>query len=285
MIDRAAGLIPSQDQPAEVAEWFNLYPIPVSPPLRPLHALISVFRLIRNKEDTRQVFEVVSSLAGKSGRRLFKRFVSTPYGRRVAEKNVKLENILDDWDALRELPDGSVGRAYLHFMESEGLTAGGLISAANEAGIDFEGETDFEAFHQMFLHIDISHDLWHVLTGYGRDALGEACVLAFTRTQTRNPGFRLIIFVGALAFKTEHVMQPFWRAIDEGVRMGKGAEWVLGYDVEDLLKLPLDEARRKLKINEPRVYHSIPDDVKKTLLKPRINKTQAQRDHARELAT
>ena len=29
-----------------------------------------------------------------------------------------------------------------------------------------------------------SHDIWHVLSGYHRDALGEACLVAFSYAQT-----------------------------------------------------------------------------------------------------
>ena len=35
--------------------------------------------------------------------------------------------MLDDHDALRKLPEGSVGRVYVDFMEREGLTAQGLV--------------------------------------------------------------------------------------------------------------------------------------------------------------
>ena len=41
----------------------------------------------------------------------------------------------------------------------------------------------------------------HVITcGYGRDVSGEACLLAFTVAQTRNPGLALIVVAGALFF-------------------------------------------------------------------------------------
>ncbi len=40
------------------------------------------------------------------------------------------------------------------------------------------------------------HDLWHVVTGYGRDSFGEACLLAFSYAQTRNRGIAFIAFFG-----------------------------------------------------------------------------------------
>ena len=264
--------------PPEDIEWLNGFATPPTPAVQPFHALLSVWRLIRNKEDTRQVFEIVQALAGRNGKQLFQRFTSTPYGRRIVTEPVKLEEVLSDRDALRALPDGSLGRAYLDFMEGENLTADGLLDAADEAGIDFRGETQFEEYRRLFLHLDVSHDLWHVLTGYGRDALGELCNLAYTYEQTRNPGFRLIIFIGLIAQKLEQPAQPIWKAINEAGRMGKRAGWVLEHDVEELLKLPLDEARRVLNITDPAAYKLVPDEIKQGLLKPKIAQTQSERE-------
>ena len=40
------------------------------------------------------------------------------------------------------------------------------------------------------------HDLWHVTTGYGRDALGELSLLAFTYAQEQNRGIGAIALYG-----------------------------------------------------------------------------------------
>lgn len=267
-----------EEVPPEDIEWINGFATPPAPPVRPFHALSAVLKLIRNKEDTRQVFEAVSALSGANGKRMFKRFTDTAYGRRVISEPVKLEKILTDREALRALPEGSVGRAYLEFMEGENLTADGLIDAAEEAGIDFRGETQFEDYRRLFLHLDVSHDLWHVLTGYGRDALGELCNLAYTRTQTRNPGFRLIIFIGLIAQKLEQPFAPLMKAVAEGARIGRNAEWILEHDVEELLRMPLDEARKRLNMARPEIYNAVPDAIKQNLLKPKVSQTQAERE-------
>lgn len=271
-----------EEIPPEQIEWINGFATPPAPPVRPFHALSAVLKLVRNKEDTRQVFEAVSALSGANGKRLFKRFTSTSYGRRVVSDPVRLEKILTDRDALRALPEGSVGRAYLDFMEGENLTADGLIDAAEEAGIDFRGETQFEDYRRLFLHLDVSHDLWHVLTGYGRDALGELCNLAYTRAQTRNPGFRLIIFIGLIAQKIEQPFAPLMKAVAEGARIGRNAKWILEHDVEELLKLPLDEARARLNMARPEIYNGVPDEIKRNLLKPKSAQTQSERENLNE---
>ena len=264
--------------PPEKIEWINGYPLPPTMPIRPFHALLSVWRLVRNKEDTRQVFEIVQSLAGRSGKQLFQRFTATPYGRRVIDEPVRLEHMLGDREWLRQFPEGSLARVYLDFMEGENLTPDGLLDAAEEAGIDFRGETQFEEYRRLFLHLDVSHDLWHVLTGYGRDALGELCNLVYTRQQTRNPGFKLIVMIGFLAQKLEQPGAKIQQSLAEAKRDARETNWVLEYDVEELLAMPLAEARRVLNIKEPAVYNSVPDEIKDNLLKPKVNETQAERE-------
>jgi ubiquinone biosynthesis protein COQ4 len=264
--------------PADQIVWVNGFPTPPDLPIRPLHAAISVGKLILNKEDTRQVYEVVQDLAGNAGKRLFKRFTDTPYGRRVVAEPVRLEEILSDREMLRALPEGSVGRAYLAFMEGENLTPDGLLGAAEEAGIDYRGETQFEEFRRLFLHLSVSHDLWHVLTGYGRDALGELCNLVFTRKQTRNPGLILINRVGMVAQKLSQPKAPVLRCVEEAARIGDSVDFLLQRDVGAMLPRPLAEARAELGFVAPAVYNSVPAEIRNSILKPRVAKTQAERE-------
>jgi len=270
-----------KDVPPEDIVWADGFAMPPAAPIRPLHAVASALKLVTNKEDTRQVFETVSALSGRAGQEMFERFAATPYGRRVVTEPVRLEEILSDRESLSALPEGSLGRAYFDFMEGEALTADGLIDAAEEAGMDFRGPTDFEEYRRLYLHLDVSHDLWHVLTGYGRDALGEVCNLIFTHAQTRNPGFRLIIWIGLIAQKLEQPFAPILKAAAEARRNAARTEWIPSFDVEDMLALPLPEARARMNINAPAIYNAIPDSLKQRLLKPKVRRTQAEREASR----
>ena len=92
-----------------------------------------------------------------------------------------LVTILDDHEALRRLPAGSVGQVYCDFMEREGLSAQGLVDELEKyrpANSRFDDQVDW-----YMRRLRDTHDLMHVLSGYGRDALGEQCVLAFTYGQ------------------------------------------------------------------------------------------------------
>ncbi|PQA88624.1 Coq4 family protein [Hyphococcus luteus] len=271
---------PKKEVPPEDYVWINGFPTPPSEPVRPFHAFASVLRLIRNKEDTRQVFEIVQALSGDSSKRLFKRFTDTAYGRRVVTEPVKLEEALGDRERLRAYPEGTLARRYLSFMEGENLTPEGLRAAAEEADIDYDAYPEFAELMRLFMHLQVNHDLWHVLSGYGRDALGELCNLVFTRQQTKNPGFRLIVLIGGLAVKLDDWSVPTIKALREAGRNAKKTEWILAHDVEELLALPLAEARARLNIAEPAVYNAIPADVRYGLLKPKVEQTQTEREKA-----
>ena len=71
--------------------------LPASP-LRPLAAIKAVIKLVENKEDTTQVFKISEALSGNSHNKLFARFVASPYGKRVVEEPIEMENILSDFE-------------------------------------------------------------------------------------------------------------------------------------------------------------------------------------------
>lgn len=248
---------------------------------RPFHAVVSSIKLILNKDDTRQVFEVVTALSRDSARRLFRRFIATPYGRRVVTEPVVLENILGDFPRLRAMAPGTLGRTYVDFMDEAGFTPQGLIDAAEESGVGLTEYPELKEFARAFRHLEVNHDLWHVLTGYGRDPLGEICNLVFTRAQTRNPGLKLIIRMGLTALKLERWSYPALKAAAEARRMGEAVDFLLQHDVEAMLQEPLADVRQRLGIFTPEIYNAIPQAEKHSVLRPKMKSTQTEREDGR----
>ncbi len=254
---------------------------PPSPPYRPLHALLSAFRLVLNKEDTRQVFETVTAVTRDSSRELFARFIATPYGRRVVTEPVELEAILGDFPRLRALAPGTIGRAYFDFMDDAGFTPQGLLDAADEAGVGLKEYPELKGFGRAFRHLEVSHDLWHVLTGYGRDPLGELCNLVFTQQQTKNRGLNIIIAMGATAIKLERWTMPVLKSLKEARRMGKAVDFLVKEDIGAMLETPLVDVRKRLGIFTPTVYNSVPQSEKSSVLRPKVKRTQSEREQDR----
>jgi ubiquinone biosynthesis protein COQ4 len=161
---------------------------------------------------------------------------------------------------MRALPAGSVGAAYREFVAAQQLSGAWLVQVSRQALSHIDEPHPYAWFGRRTRD---SHDLWHALAGYGRDALGEACLVAFSYAQTRGLGWALIAIGAAHRFRGR--TQPYRRAVWEGYRRGCAARWLLAEDYERLLAEPLEAARRRLGITPPRVYDSIPPELRNPL--------------------
>lgn len=203
--------------------------------------------LIADPERTDQVFEIIDALSGRSFERSCASFAAHPDGQRLLRERPSLLATLSDHDALAALPEGSFGRAYHDFMRAENLTADGLVAADEEAERNRptpapEVDPDLRYFGERSRDM---HDLWHVLTGYGRDEAGEAANLAFTYAQIPSLGIALIV-VAAAALGPKDLTLAWQRYLYAAWRRGKRTPLLTVAPYEELLPLPLDEVRRRL---------------------------------------
>lgn len=220
---------------------------------KPLKAWHHFRELLKDKERTEEVFHIFESLPWHGFNDAAIDFCTSDNGKAIMAGEPNLVAILDDHAALRKLPADSVAHAYCDFMEREGLSAQGLVDEYNRFA---DGRVDYKDQVQWYQHrTRDTHDLLHVLTGYGRDALGEACVLAFTYSQAPSPAHLFIGYMAGLNIKkTVKANAPVLRAIREGQKMGKACPRITEISIRDLLAMPLDEARRMLHITPPTYY-------------------------------
>ncbi len=149
---------------------------------------------------------------------------------------------------LAALAAGTMGRAYFDFMEEEKLTADGLVQASQDWDRD-PVSSDMALYRARMRD---AHDLTHILTGYGREPLGELCLLAFMYAHSRNLGMALIVVMS-----WQKLPKPARAAVREAWRNGKKARWVQDLDWEALLPRPLGQVRREIGIADPALYRAI----------------------------
>ncbi len=211
------------------------------------------FRLLmKDKEDTSLVFKIFESLPSNDFMPRIEKLALSERGETLRRTEPALPEILDDHAALRQTPKGSLAHAYCDFMEREGLSAAGLVAEAESLG-----RPKYPDVVQWFAERSRdTHDLFHVLTGYGRDALGEQCVLLFTHGQSPSHGHLLIGYAGAINMKlqTRGSKAPVMGAVNQARRMGQGAPVLLEQSIRELLKQPIDSVRSALNIPEPTAY-------------------------------
>lgn len=225
-----------------------------------LGALKALRRLKADKEDTEQVFRIMTALSGNEDRRGYRRLLGTPEGRRIAAKRVELSERLMDRDWLDGFAPDTVGGIYRAFLDTTGYSAEGLATIS-QVGAPDTAANDSEAW--IGRRARDTHDLWHVLTGYKADEhLGEAALVAFSYAQLSGLGWGVIAV--ALWFETlsDGLFNNQGRAIVEGYRRGRRASWLLGEDYEQLLAEPLEQARHRLGLAPPARYLAVPEAVR-----------------------
>jgi ubiquinone biosynthesis protein COQ4 len=233
--------------------------VPLSHPARapsrmqPFKAYKHFRKLIADKEDTEQVFHIIDCMKTKNAARMAEQFVMSPKGKALYGSEYFLPPILDDHETLKKLPSNSVGQAYVRFMQNEGLSAAGLVAESEKFK---DKATRFDDLYEWYGDRQRdTHDLHHVLTGYGRDPLGEQCVLAFNYSQNPSLGIAFIAYAGAVEIKrTLRSNAPVLAAVREGQRNGKAALKIAQQDIRALLAEPLEDARRRMNISVPVKY-------------------------------
>lgn len=208
----------------------------------PKRALGAIEKLLRDPEDIAQGFVIVDSLAGEAPLRVLARFRKHPIGKRLLAERPDLLSTLRNRQTLAGMPSGSLARAYLTFIDDEGVTADGLLQASLEGrGTDSEQESDF-----MFVRNRIrdSHDLWHTVTGYQADVVGEVALLSFNVAQLKNPGIAVLV----LAALARYHQLAFSKVITNAFLHGLRTAWLPPVHWETLLPLPLDEVRTLLRV-------------------------------------
>lgn len=220
---------------------------------RPLEAFRALRILLRDKEDTAQVFRIIDALGGPAFDALYARFRRQPDALQILERERSLCDVLSDRDYLAGLPEGSLGRDYLAFVEREQLTADGLVSAS-EDGFTDDGEPVDPLQRAFGDRMRDSHDLYHVVGQFGRDGPGEVCVLALTHATSGNPGILLVILGGIYKYRQEAPELPIVQMAWQAWKLGRDACFLPGADWEALLPLPTDEVRRRLGLGTPTLY-------------------------------
>jgi ubiquinone biosynthesis protein COQ4 len=221
----------------------DLHSIRIPDALRALRALIA------DPDDTAQVFRIIDALSGHNAERTVGRMRRRSAGRALLAERPDLLTKLLDRPTLEKLPAGTLGREYLRFLDSEGITAEGLRQASIDGRRKVSKDEDPELYF-LRERLRDTHDLWHTVTGYKGDIIGEASLLAFSFAQTWNPGIGLIVLTALVRGNEATIRKLIAGGFSRGVR----SAWLPAVRWEDLLHLPLEDVRKRLNIGKPVSY-------------------------------
>lgn len=192
-----------------------------------------------------QVFEIADALPGHALQFARARLKLSTFGRRLLRDRPNMAEILGDRAKLAAMPEDSVAAGYLRFMSEERIDAASLVDA------DRQVRRDSAMSEEQFVweHLRDTHDLWHVITGFHGDLVGEPALQAFMFAQLGMPGSAFLALAG-FAQAPPGVRPVLTDAFVDGLR----ARWLFGQDWVALLPRPLAEVRRTLRVSPARPY-------------------------------
>ena len=228
---------------------------PSKPRIRPWIALRSSVKMLRNPHDLRAAAELALAVDGSCGEQLFQRFAADPRGIRILEEQRAILRLLADRDYLASMPDGSLARAYLDWMDEQGFAAESLQALFEDTRCERATES---CDHRLLVanRMRDLHDLWHVVTGYSRDLVGEAALMSFCYQQigTRIFGLMLPLAIAYVALRSPRALPVVLRAKQRATK----ADWFAVVDWEGLLHRPLNDVRQELRMGPAPVYDLVP---------------------------
>ena len=212
------------------------------------NCLAMVFLSNKNRSSYGQRFLILTE--GKSFERCVSAFEAHGEGRRLLCVRPDTLNVLKRRPNLRQSPSTSFEEAYTEFMRSNNFHEETYLEGARTAAAAMAPDHG-----RMWLRfrLEAGHDARHVLTGYGADIMGEACVLAFRAAQLNHLGaaiLALIALAGAKLREGGSVIPP----MIEAIRRGRRADLVDLAPLEFAAQTHLTVLQERLGLSEPVAY-------------------------------
>ena len=216
------------------------------PTRNPLRYAASVWRLIRRDPETTTADAAVVEMG----------FARSKLGRRFARWEEVAEHLRDDprtapamaarqpfgpidLARLETLPQGTLGRVFADHCRERAIDPNLVhVPPTDEIG-------------WMLNHMYQSHDIWHVLTGWGNDLPGEVGLGGFYAAQFGNPAFfgymLALIFLNVIMRRAD--LGEVFEAFSAGYQTGKRTPPLFGADWEALWEVPIDQVRDRFDID------------------------------------
>lgn len=204
-------------------------------PFRAAKALYSLYRLVRDPNRLNEVFEMSDAVGTPEALApVMHRIAEDPAVARALDERHRIHI---DLPTLRKLPQGTLGREFADHMLANGLDPAALPDLPSPDAVSF-----FRA------HLYETHDIWHVITGFGTDWPGELGLQGFYMAQIPGPLPALLLAMGAIrvAFIEPRESDRVFDEMTTGWRMARAARPLFGVHWDELWDVPLDEVRRKL---------------------------------------
>ncbi|RDW77421.1 ubiquinone biosynthesis protein COQ4 [Coleophoma cylindrospora] len=173
--------------------------------------------------------------------RLRDAMLSDPTGRRILRDRPRISSKTLSVNYLRSLPENSVGRAYVDWLDREG------VSPDTRDAVQYIDDEECAYVMQRYRE---SHDFYHALTGLPVFMEGEVALKAFEFANTLLPMTGLST-VAILKFKPAERERFFSIYLPWAISNGLNAKEVINVYWEEILEKDVGELRSELGIQQP----------------------------------
>jgi ubiquinone biosynthesis protein Coq4 len=228
-------------------------------PLKTFKMLRGFYLLSRNPNRLEQVFEIAD---GGEDPRILREVADhvskEPQGKRAMEKMPRIGEL--DLKELATLPKGTLGHEYAQFMLSNGL---------DPASIPVPDLAPDRDVRYVKAHLRETHDIWHVVTGFGPDVAGEIGLQAFYMAQLPSRLSAILIAMAFIHIATVNIgaREAIMTEVIRGYQIGKRAKQFFGVEWKTMWSMPLDEVRAKLDV-EPNLRSATLPETQKYEYRP-----------------
>jgi ubiquinone biosynthesis protein Coq4 len=221
------------------------YAYSAEPVRNPLRYALAVWRLIRSdpSEATEEAAIVEMGFARSRLGRRFARWEQTaealradPRTRASIETRPSFGPI--ELEKLEVLPPGTLGRVFAEHCRTLELDPNLIhVPPSDEIG-------------WLLNHLYQTHDIWHVVSGWGNDLPGEVGLGGFYCAQFGAPAFfgYMISIILLNAIFRRAPLGPIIEALGAGYRAGQRAEPLIAVDWRELWEVPVSELRLRFRL-------------------------------------
>ncbi|MDP1827465.1 MAG: Coq4 family protein [Archangium sp.] len=209
--------------------------------LKRLGVAVKALRVLEKQPDDPVAAALLNAaLDGHIYRRHAERLSTTGFGQTLLAERPTLQKGSVDLQALGQLPEGTVGRAFAEYF---------VQNKIEPFSTPYVIRNDVDYLIKWYRE---THDLHHVLTGYATDAVGEMELQAFA---LGNMGFRVSVMILCFAaLLRPHNLPPMWKywgRLKSAYRRGKASENLFDVRYDQYLEAKVEALQQALRIPPP----------------------------------
>jgi ubiquinone biosynthesis protein COQ4 len=188
------------------------------------------------------MIELLSQVSSDSAlRALRNKMAHTDQGRLILCEKPRLDSSVLGEQILKSLPDGSLGRVYLEFMQNRGFSP-------DSRSLNYSDIINDPELCYILERYRAQHDLWHVLLGLDTNVEGELAQKVFEYLQTGLPMCAISAIFGPIQLSSAQRKRLRQMYVPWAISCHQTSAFLMEIRLEDLLRDPLPNVRQRLGI-------------------------------------